>query len=244
MNLAETMTNIAETAGVELPELPLVATVGWFPVKSPIEVSLLLQLLAASGPTAEQLADMTEEQRRSLTVGREKERETLFSEMRPTMFRVGQICPLNRHMSVLAIFQDEDEARIYTLQTVVVRLDGSAQPPIPPTLYRISKSTPIFSAIPMKMDVLESEIAKELQEVFQDSLPFGYDEAYENERFRAIAGRLVSKELIEKIEKELEEELEEDPDDKDDESPAAAAGTGSPPAPPPPVRPAGTSASV
>jgi hypothetical protein len=239
MNLAETMTSIAETAGVELPELPLIATVGWFPVKSPIEVSLLLQLLAASAGTGE-----TEEDRRKLAVERERERETLFAEMRPTMFRVGQICPLNRNMSVLAIFQDEDEARVYTLQTVALKADGTIQT-IPPTLYRLSRGTPVFSAAPMKMDVFESEIAKELQEVFQDSLPFGYDEAYENERFRVITGRLVSKELLEKIEKELEEDLEEDPEDKDEggEIPAAA-GTGSPPPPPPPVKPAGTSATV
>jgi hypothetical protein len=243
VNLAETMTSIAETAGVELPELPLVATVAWFPVKSPIEVSLLLQLLAASAGTGE-----TEEDRRKLAVERERERETLFAEMRPTMFRVGQICPLNRNMSVLAIFEDEDEGRIYALQTIQlpIRPDGSIPPAIPPTLYRLSKGTPVFSAIPMKMDVLESEIAKELQAVFQASLPYGYDEAYENERFRAITARILPKETLEKIEEELEAELDEDEDDEDKkETPVAAPGTGTPPAPPPSaVKPAATSATV
>jgi hypothetical protein len=240
MDLRETLADIADTAGVETSELPLAIAFGWFPFRSPIEASLYLQRLLTSSPRNPQDAEEL--------AARKAEQDGYFDSMKPTVFRVFQRCPLNLNMSVLAIFEGATEARVYCLHTVTTNPDGSPQKVLPPTLYRVSKTSPIYSTAAMTMEVFESEVAKELQEAFKAALPFGYDEAYENERFRVIASKVLAdpvnavadgKALLEKIEAELEAELDEDAEEEKTEVAAGVAGVGgvgaAPAAAPPPV---------
>jgi len=232
MNLQELMRKIEDIAGFEPDyhlDLPNILSFGWFPFKSPIEVSLLQPITAP------------------------EKMQGLLDQMSPTVFRVGHVCPFNDTMTILAIFEDEDEARLYAVQTVSP--NGVTQRALPPTRYTVSKHAPIYSTTAMPQDVFESEVAKEIAVVDEST---GTDallriEALENIAEAAREVKEPDKELFEALKAldAIDAGEDEDPDDEDDEeeetpptpgSPAPAPASVSPappaPAPAPPSPPA------
>jgi hypothetical protein len=74
-----------------------------------------------------------------------------------TVIRHNETFPLNPAMLIFAMFQDDDEFRVYALPI------KASTPPMPPTRYRLSKTNRVFSAESMSLGVFEEEMVDELQ---------------------------------------------------------------------------------
>lgn len=78
----------------------------------------------------------------------------------PTVIRHGQPNPFNDSMTVLIMFQDTGELRVYAIQTK----EGEGITPAPPARYTLSKQAPTYvtESIPT-LDLFVEEIATEIR---------------------------------------------------------------------------------
>jgi hypothetical protein len=154
MDTNKLLDEIQDLADVEAKDLPQTTNFGWFPRRTPFEVAMRLNTIQVpEGATPQQQQAAAFEQ------------QAMMDSMKITIFQVGKPCPFNTSMDVLMIFEDDGEARIYAVQT---RPEPFATP-LPGTLYRISKVSPVYSATAMPPDVFKQEIAKELQVLYDDT---------------------------------------------------------------------------
>jgi hypothetical protein len=81
-----------------------------------------------------------------------------------TVFRYGEKNPLNPGMAVFVMFDDSAEIRVYSLQT---QDKGAPAPkkPLPPSCYHLCKSSRVYTAHSMTMDVFERKIREEFRDL-------------------------------------------------------------------------------
>lgn len=156
MNQAQLIARIEEEAGVETEELPIVRSVVWFPQRSPLEVSLLY------GNIPDDNAGL------GRPVGsKEAAVKALMDGMKPTVFRVGNRCPLNPVLSIVSIFDNDTEARVYCAPVPVPGEPMPAGGAEHYSRYTLSKAASVFTLTIMSEEVFINEAAAEWSDVFE-----------------------------------------------------------------------------
>lgn len=154
MNYRQLIAQIEDEAGVNSEELPLGRSVVWFPARTPLEVSLLYAGIPEDDPA----------NKRPLG-SKDREVKALFDGLKPTVFRAGQICPLNAGLTVVCVFGDSEEARVYCA-ALVPPGDAPLANPQPFTRYTLSMKSPTYMVAVMALDTFVSEAQAELIDLY------------------------------------------------------------------------------
>lgn len=149
MNYRELIAEIEEGAEVKTAELPMMRSAVWFPQRTPMEVGLLAPLIPDDNP----------DKGRPLG-SKDRETRAMIDALRPTAFRVNNPCPLHGKLTVISIFADEEEIRVYCAP--LVRVGEVADPEPPPfSLYTLYVKNPVYTLTVMNVDVFLKEVAAE-----------------------------------------------------------------------------------
>jgi hypothetical protein len=153
----------------------------------------------------------------------------------PSVFKQGDPCPMDPMSRVIAIFQNDDVIRVYTL-AVPPEPKPDAWKPQPPACYTLSRTAPTYVIETMMLDVMADEIADEWSEL-ADGMSSA---ARELEAVMAHIGSLD--ELIHRAQllKELQEGLHHGADDEEEEIETTDEGVSDTMPPPAPVAPGAT----
>jgi hypothetical protein len=83
----------------------------------------------------------------------------------PTVFRQGEPAPLDPQSRVIALFQNDDAARIYTIALVPPDPKPADWKPKAPARYTFSKLAPTYFVETMTLEVMADEIGDEWSEL-------------------------------------------------------------------------------
>jgi len=83
----------------------------------------------------------------------EAERGAILSSLRPTIVTYGEPCPFDKTSVVVGLF-DDDEIRVYCLGETT-----------PPTRYRLSKTSPVWTMDKLELDAFVDELANDFIEM-------------------------------------------------------------------------------